>query len=98
MAALADDDEQADHLVEAVGEVEQRAPTMAGWTPERFLLTALVEAVQQLTAITVACHSEDGQVADIPHLPRPETALERARVRRESRLRDEVLAKILPRA
>ena len=73
---------------------------MDGWTPERALLTALVDAVRQLTAITIAVNSENGKVPDFPQLPRPVTGIERAREQAEERRREQaknaLLAKLLP--
>lgn len=74
--------------------------TMLGWTPERALLTALVEAVGDLTAITIAVNSEGGKVPDVPRMPRPVIALERVQGQRAEQARDEareaLLSKLLP--
>lgn len=69
---------------------------MDGWTPERSLLTALIDAVRHLTAVTVAVNSQDGKVPDVPPLPRPVTGIDRAEHRKRDRAREAFLAKLLP--
>lgn len=54
-------------------------PTMLGWSPEYTMLVALVEAVRNLIAVTVAVNSKDGRVDNPPSMPRPVTALQKAR-------------------
>lgn len=96
-AALADDEDLAEQLA---GRVEAGTPaarmTMLGWTPERALLTALVEAVGSLTAITIAVNSEDDKAPDVPRLPRPVLALDRIQDRRRDTAREAFLNKLLP--
>lgn len=96
-AAAADDDDLAEQLADrAEGESAQAWMTMLGWTPERALLTALVEAVGDLTAITIAVNSEGGKVPDAPRLPRPALALDRIEKRRAEQAREALLDKLLP--
>ncbi len=89
-SALADDDDFAQQYArsrpDAAGE-PSAPPTMLGWSPTYGLLVALLETTRQHIAITVACHSESGQVESPDPLPRPVTAIERAQeaLRRNAR-------------
>jgi hypothetical protein len=53
--------------------------TMAGFDPTRALLTALLDAINQNTAATIAAAGADPP--DFPPAPRPVTGLEKARNR-----------------
>lgn len=58
--------------------------TMAGFDPNRALLTALLDAINQNTAATIA--AAGAEPPEFPPAPRPVTGLEKAKNR--ARMRD----------
>lgn len=50
---------------------------LVGWTFERELLTAAVDALNQLHATLIQVNSDDGKRPKVESLPRPTTALDR---------------------
>lgn len=90
-AAAADDDEMAARLLDAETDEEPRRRhlTLVDWTPERELLTSVAESVRDLHATLLAVNSKDGKRKAPPPLPRPRTAVERARrIRNEAQAAD----------
>lgn len=81
MAAVLDDEDVARRMLAEQDDGPGRPMDMHGWTFERELLTAVLEAIHRLTAITIAAHSKDGKPPKVPPLPRPETAAQRVRLR-----------------
>jgi hypothetical protein len=97
MAAVADDDELAEKFLDLD---DGSPPSPLGfyeWTPERDLLTHLVEAVSRLHAWQVGVHSRDHKVPKVPPLPRPRSALDRVRARREEEQVAAIVAAFRPR-
>lgn len=56
---------------------------LTGWTFERELLTAIVDAVNQLHATLIQVNSSDGKRPKTAPLPRPTTALDRIAIEQE---------------
>lgn len=81
MAAVLDDEDVARRLLAESGRPVRREMTMYGWSPVVELLTAQLEATLRLTAITIAANSKDGKPPKVNPLPRPETAVQRIRLR-----------------
>lgn len=48
---------------------------MVDWTPERDLLTTIVDVLNQLHATLIAVNSEGGKRPDFKAMPRPYTAI-----------------------
>lgn len=97
MAAVLDDEEVARKMLADTDGGPRRAMDMQGWTYERELLTAILESVQRLTAITIAANSKDGKAPRVPPLPRPETAVQRIRLRVVRDQLDQVVTAFRPR-
>lgn len=95
-AAAVDDDDIAEAIADREPDTTELRMTTAGWTPERSLLTCLVDAVGYLTAVTIAVNSRNGKVPEVPRLPRPVTALERHHERQVQAVREMVLDQLLP--
>ncbi len=58
-------------------------PSQATWTPEMSALASLNDAVQNLTRVTVMANSGKGKAAPaFQPYPRPESALDRALIRK----------------
>jgi hypothetical protein len=70
---------------------------MVGWTPERELLSGILEAVLRQTAWLVGVHGKDHKVPKVNPLPRPRTAIERVRRRREEEEVAAIVAAFKPR-
>lgn len=84
MAALADDDELADHIDE---DAPAPPPPLTEWSADHGLLTIIAERLGDLLAATAQANS--GKKVPSPRpLPRPETALKRKVKRRREYKRD----------
>lgn len=80
MAAVLDDEEIAERLL-SEPDGPARAMDLVGWTYDRELLAGIFEAILRLTSITIAANSKDGKVPKVTPLPRPQTAVQRVRLR-----------------
>lgn len=79
MSALLDDPDVAEELAQLPESAGVAELSMAGFDPIRSLLTALLDAINQNTAATIAAAGSDPP--DFPPAPRPITGLEKARNR-----------------
>lgn len=77
-AAMADDDELAE-LMEGTP-VSQRPPPLTEWTPETDALAKIADRVGTLIEVVTGAL---GGTAKVPPVPRPETARDRLKTRRE---------------
>jgi hypothetical protein len=77
-ASVMDDDESVEQLLDRPA---SRAFGLAGWTFERELLTAMVDALNQVHATLIQINSQNGQRPAVDPLPRPVTALHRQQAR-----------------
>ena len=65
------------------GDTTPALPSQATWTPEMNALASLNDAIQNLTRVTVMANSGKGKAAPaFTPYPRPESALERATMRK----------------
>lgn len=92
-AAIADDDELAQRMAELP---VSKSFGMHEWTPERALLTVIVEWLQALYSITVAANSTNGKGPPVKPMPRPVTAVDRWEKRRSTEIGRSLLAQLLP--
>lgn len=99
IAALHDDDEIAPLLVAAHTDSGDEEPRMSlvGWTPERELLTDLVQAVQHMHATLIAVNSQKGKAPDVPEPRRPRTLVDELRRRADRDEAERVVAMFSPR-
>ncbi len=64
-------------------EAKPSAPSQATWTPEMSALASLNDGIQNLTRVTVMANSGKGKAApSFQPYPRPESALDRALIRK----------------
>lgn len=100
MVALADDDELAENILSRQGSEEEgprrRPPSLLEWSLQTELLAGLYEAVQRLTSITIAANSDKGNAPKVTPLPRPVTAMDRLRRKREQEQLAAVVEMIRP--
>lgn len=100
-AAIADDDERADQILEmeARGELPPRSnrPSLIGWTPERELMTEVAELLEHVVhGIWGASPKFKGKGGKPPQRrPRPETAHDRAEERDALREHDDLSSQLL---
>lgn len=83
IAALYDDDELAPLLVAAHDNNSGEEPrmSMVGWSPERELLTEVLQAVRGMHATLIGVNSKNGKAPDVPPARRPTTAVDLVRRR-----------------
>lgn len=93
--AIADDDEQAELWLAVHPETPTAPdpPRLSTWTPEVELLTELADRVSELTQTVVAMGG--GHPGAVRPLPRPETAVMRARRRRHREANQRLTARVL---
>jgi hypothetical protein len=92
-AAILDDEELAERIA------EQPASSSFGmheWTPERALLTVMVDWLQAIYSITVAANSKNGKGPPVKPLPRPVTAVDRLEQRRRLEMGRAIMAQMFP--
>lgn len=82
--AVANDEEHARLIAQAEAEREESKkkshPPLRTWTPEMAALTAIIDALNVQTYVMKALKAERGKAGSPPEaLPRPETAIDRAR-------------------
>ncbi|MER5671162.1 hypothetical protein [Pseudonocardia alni] len=69
---------------------------LVGWTPERELLADTAEILMSLRSVLIAANSKDGKAPKFPRMPRPKTAVDRARAAAAKRKRSDLLAQLTP--
>jgi hypothetical protein len=86
-AAMADDDDLVAEYVGQHGLPEGGRPTsvsLADWTTERQMLTSVIDAINAMHRTLIAANSERGKAPpEMPRLPRPESAWDRAAIRQD---------------
>jgi len=86
VAAVHEDEELIEHLADQLDdEGPSPPPPLTDWTPEVERLTAIIDRLGELIAVTAAANSKQGKVRPPKPSPRPVTAVDRARRRRRER-------------
>jgi hypothetical protein len=91
--AMANDDEIADVLLEAA-ERQSSRPTLEEYTPEREALDAVRDLLGQVVAGLLVLNRQ--KPPRLKLVPRPETAIDRARRRQQLRRHESLVARLLP--
>lgn len=78
--AMIDDDEYADQIVSQIDELESTGPGLRDWSPEVGYLASVVDRLGDVIAAVYA--SRGVKPPKVKPLPRPKTAIDRARGRR----------------
>ena len=89
IAALADDDDLAEQMLAARKGSPEAPPSLRDWDATQSKLTALLDGVQALCALTARMESAP------PPMPRPVTAADRLEQARKDKKRDGALMKLL---
>lgn len=82
-AALAHDESNPAMWALLAQRAPDPAPTMLGWTREVALLVGILEAVHQVSGVTIAVNTESGHMPEPVRIPRPVTALQKFQQRRK---------------
>lgn len=90
---MAEDDEAADRIVaDGKADAPARSPSLHGWTPEVAHMAAVVDRLGEVIAGLVALSG--GRPPKVKPVPRPVTAIDRARQRRSRARYGELVAEV----
>lgn len=87
-----EDDEYAEEVLDEVERAPLSGPSLDDWSTEAAYLAAVVDRLGEVVAAIVG--SAGGKPPKIKPLPRPRTAFDRARRRRQLRAVDSLVAEV----